>query len=190
MYKVLSISELRELTLNELKTEYNKLSKLYARRMYEREKEDREAFAAVYGERLTLTEIKDKFLKDAENAEYNQYLRAYQELAESYGGKYGLSKKQMAAKISFAQERYPGLSVKKAFELMNRESKLTSSLQGTLEEMGFGNMDDISDLTMALIEVDPTNLLSTTELARKEHEFSSRAEYRIWLMDQIEKNLS
>ncbi len=190
MYKVLSISELRELSLDELKTEYERLSRVYARRMYELNKNYGETFNDLYGERLTEKEIADKFLNDAYQQEYDRYLRAYENLAYKYGGDDAFTSKQINAKIGFAQKKFPGLSVKDAVKAAVREGQLSKEVKRGYAELGWDDLDtdDISDLTRRLTAVDP--MANASELARKERdEFNSAGEYRVYLLEELKKHL-
>lgn len=102
--KILSVDELREMSLNQVKQEYVKLTKLYSRRMYEREKEDKELFEVIYGKRLTQGQMYKEFLKDvdADLAEKNQFIKAYQNLAQKMGGASGISKKAVGQLVDVA----------------------------------------------------------------------------------------
>lgn len=186
MYKVLDLRELRELSLAELKTEYDKLTKVYARRMYEMQKKHGEVFDALYGERKTASELAKDFL-DAEMAERSRYMMAYQNLAEKYQGQAAFTEKQVQAKIKFAQQSFPGRSIIDAIKSTYKEGRAAKRLQETLKSQGYNiDVSNMSDLIKLYESRDP--YVDASVLARKEKkEFASEGDFYDYLIDQIEK---
>lgn len=190
MYRVLDLRELRELSLAELKTEYDKLTKVYARRMYEMQKKHGEVFEALYGERKTASELAKDFL-DADMAERSRYMMAYQSLAEKYQGQAAFTEKQVQAKIKFAQQSFPGQNILRAIKNTYREGKQAQRLQAKLTEKGFNaNVFDMnmSDLIKLYMSVDP--YVDASVLAKEEKtNYASEGDFYEALLDRIEQKL-
>ena len=189
MLKIYTIQELSTLSLKEIKDIYSQLARAYAKRLYARSKEtNKELFNALYGDRLTAKEMEKEFLAKEENEKW-RYINAYDNMVNTYGRE-GFTSKAQVARISFAQMRYPHVSAAKAVNLLNRETKVAKSgkLIDELNKMGYqANLDDISDLVQLYVQLDPMDSESFSSLGVREHNFSSEAEFRTWLLEELEK---
>ena len=103
-----------------------------------------------------------------------------------------MTKKEMTGKIEYAKERYDRLEKIKAVELVRRETELMRNqkfLDKVKEMRGEVDLDNMSDVIRSFIEVDITNYWSTTDLARKEHEFDNEQEFKLWLVKEIQNSI-
>ena len=186
MYKILSWGELNELSLDQLKTEYDKLTKVYARRMYEMNKQYGSIYTDLYGERMTASQLKNEFLQSNDRYEIDRYINAYQMLAAAFGGQSGITNKQINVKINFAKALYPhAKDTKEAVAKLSKENKVAQKLN----KLGYDSIafDDMSDLVNQFIMMQPSMKYGYSSLGKKAHEFNSRSEYREWLIDHINR---
>lgn len=113
--KLLSVQELNEMSLSEVKKAFNKLLQTYSRRMYEREKENAELSREIYGPRLTAGQLEKDLMREIQSdLEKNRYIAAYQSLVSRMGGAEGGTKKSMGSYISTARAAYQGTHFKEA----------------------------------------------------------------------------
>lgn len=162
--KILSVDELREMSLNQVKQEYVKLTKLYSRRMYEREKEDKELFEVIYGKRLTQGQMYKEFLKDvdADLAEKNQFIKAYQNLAQKMGGATGISKKAVGQLVDVANVHLTREQKKFLFS----KAKRVKAFQDQVEMLDLNDFPDWYSWYGALV-AKYGNVLDKAEAGRK-----------------------
>lgn len=191
MRKVLNWKQIRRSSEKELEKEIRKIANAYASRARVREKEfGNDMFEAAYGKRLTAKQMRE-FLVDESDGKY-KYRRAYQKWKEFDINSIYMTKKEMTEKIRYAKDRYDRLEVIKAVELVRRENELMRNqkfLDKVKEMRGEVDLDNMSDVIRSFIEVDITNYWSTTDLARKEHEFDNEQEFKLWLVKEIQNSI-
>ena len=194
--RVLNWKEIKRSSERQLENEVKRISNLYARRARDLEKAiGKELFEAAYGKRLTAKQVREQFVNERDGR--YKFRKAYQRWRDFDINANYLKRREYEGRKKIAEDRYKefeDLSLEKKLDLTRREDLIARNpeFKRLMEERGYILSEDLSNLSELINDViieDPTNLLSTTDLAKEEHSYETKVEYRVHLIEELARML-
>lgn len=189
---LMTLRDFRDLSLAEMRLEFSRATTAIARNAYNRTRDtDSDVYKALWGERKTAKQIEKELLDAAEENEKMRYIEAYNNLINKYGDSFTIESRDKV--VNAAIKMFPGNTVAQAIKKLKEQDKYLNDPE-IRKILKMDNTEDdsvMSDLIREYVSIDyelfKSSGMNTVELAAKEKEYSSSAEFKNYLLSEINR---